>query len=147
MKNLTKLLTGTALATLLSFNSYAQDIKNVILAYVSIKGNEKKTFFNVDSLKPYNLSFVVKETALLDIMMGKEQKEDKSYIKTKLYLVIKTEKETRVIPTIIEGGYDFSKDSKKDVEKEVKKLIKDKKISISDVVKYGSEEMFMELDD
>ena len=147
MKNLKKILMGTALTTVLTFNSYSQEMKNIILAYVSIKGNEKETLFKVDSLKPYNLSFIVEEANLLDIMMGKKPNEGKSNPKTKLYVIKKTKKGTLVIPTILEGEEDFSKYSKKDIEEEVRKLIKDEKISISNAVKYGSEEMFMELDD
>lgn len=149
MKTLTKLLTGTALATALTFNSYSQEIKNTIVAYVSIKGNEKETILNVDSLKSYNLSFAVEKTNLLDLMMAKKpkEKEIKYEDKTKLYIVRKTEKETQVIPTILEGEYDFSRDSKAKIEKQVRAFVKDEKISISDAVKYGSEEMFMELTD
>ncbi|HLD38136.1 MAG TPA: hypothetical protein VJA20_01715, partial [Candidatus Nanoarchaeia archaeon] len=57
----------------------------------------------------------------------------------------KTKNETRVVPTMLEGEYDFSKDSKKEIEKQVKEFIKEEKISISDPVKYGSGEMFMEI--
>ena len=147
MKTLTKLLTGTALATVLTFNSYSQSPKNIIIAYVSVKGNEKETLFKVDSLKPYNLSFAVEGTNLLDMMMGEKPKGNKKNPPTKIYLVRKLKKETRIIPTIIEGEYDPSKYSKKEIEKEIKEIIKDEKIYISDAVKYGSEEMFMELTD
>lgn len=144
MKTLTKLLTGTALATL-TFNSYSQTPKHIMIAYVSIQDKKDEIILNVDSAKFYSFSFTIDKARALDIMMGEKSKENKLDTKNKLYLVKKTKKETIIVPTIIEGGYDFSKDSKKDIEKEVKKLIKDEKISISDVVKYGSEEMFIEL--
>ena len=40
-----------------------------------------------------------------------------------------------------------SKTEKAEILKQIKEIIKDEKISISDAVKYGSEEMFMELTD
>lgn len=145
MTNLNKILTGTALAASLSLNSYSQDIKNTIVAYVSAQDEKDETIFNVDSLKAYGLSFKVKKENLLDLIMAGKPKEDKSDAKTKLYLVRKTEKDTRIIPTITEGGYDFSKDSKKEIEKQIKEFIKEEKMNISNPVKYGSGEMFMEI--
>ncbi len=145
MKTLTKILTGTALATALTFNSYSQNIKNTIVAYVSVQDKKDETLFNIDSLKSYNLSFAVKKIDLFKLIMGGKLKEDKSGGKIKLYAVKKTEKETLVIPMVTEGGYDFSKDSKKEIEKQVREFLKDEKISISDAVKYGSSEMFMEI--
>ena len=81
------------------------------------------------------------------LMKGMKVKpnKEKSDTKIKLYLIRKTEKETRIIPAITEGGYDFSKDSKKTIEKQVREFLKDEKISISDAVEYGSGEMFMEI--
>lgn len=145
MTSLTKLLTGTALATTLAFNSYSQSLKNAIIAYVSVQDKKNETVFNVDSLKSYNLSFIIEKTSFLDILMGGKPKDDKPDAQTKLYIVRKTEKNTRVIPAITEGGYDFSKDSKKEVERQVREFIKEEKIFITDPVNYGSGEMFMEI--
>ena len=145
MKTLTKILTGISLAAGLTFNSYSQIPKNTILAYVSVQDKKDKTVLNVDSLKSYNLSFEVEKTNMFDLIMRGRPKDDKSGTKIKLYIVKKTEKGTLVIPTITEGGYDFSKDPKKEIEKQVREFIKEEKISISDVVEYGSGEMFMEI--
>ncbi len=148
MNSLTKLLAGTALATTLTLNSYSQNIENVIVAYVSIQDKKTKTRFNVDTLKSYNVYFEAEKTDFLDFIMrgmGGKSESNESGTKIKLYLIKKTEKETLVIPTILEGGYDFSKDSKKEIEKQVREFIKEEKISISDAVNYGSGEMFMEL--
>ncbi|MEK6823447.1 MAG: hypothetical protein AABY06_00270 [Nanoarchaeota archaeon] len=148
MKNLKKLLTGTALATALAFNSYSQNLKNTLVAYVSIKDEKKETIFNIDSLKSYDISFTIEKVNMFDLLMkGMKVKpnKEKSDTKIKLYLIRKTEKETRIIPAITEGGYDFSKDSKKTIEKQVREFLKDEKISISDAVEYGSGEMFMEI--
>ena len=144
MKTLTKILT-TALATALTFNSYSQIPKNTVVAYVSVPGKENKPGFDVDSLKSYDVSFEFEEANMLDFFMKGIPKENKSDTQIKLYAVRKTEKETRVIPIITEGGYDFSKDSKKEIEKQIKAFIKDEKINISDAVKYGSGEMIMEI--
>ena len=144
MKTLTKILT-TALATALTFNSYSQIPKNTIVAYVSVPDKENKIGFDVDSLRSGNLSFEFEKASMLDLLMRGIPKENKSDTQIKLYAVRKTEKETRVIPIITEGGYDFSKDSKKEIEKQIKAFIKDEKINISDAVKYGSGEMIMEI--
>lgn len=145
MTSLTKILTGTALATALSFNSYSQTPKNTIVAYVNVQDEKNKTILIVDSLKSYGLSFEVEKTNLLDLIMRGKPKDDESGTKIKLYVVKKTKKGTLVIPAITEGGYDFSKDSKKEIEKQVREFIKDEKINISDAVEYGSGEMFMEI--
>ena len=145
MKTLNKLLFGTTLATTLAFNSYSQGPKNTIVAYISVNEDKKYDFFNIDSLKPYGISFAVEKTNLLDLMMSGKPKKDNSGTQIKLYIVRKTKNETRVVPTMLEGEYDFSKDSKKEIEKQVKEFIKEEKISISDPVKYGSGEMFMEI--
>jgi len=147
MKTLNKLLFGTALATALTFNSYAQEPKNTIVAYISVQEEKNENIIKVDSLKSYNLSFAVEKDNALDLMMGKKPKgkETKYEDKTKLYIVRKKENETLVIPTITEGDYDFSKDSKKEIEKQVRMFVKDEKISISEPVEYGSSEMFMEI--
>ena len=145
MKTLNKLLTTTALATGLTFNSYSQIPKNTIVAYTSVQDKENKTSINIDSLRSGNLSFEFEKASMLDLLMRGIPKENKSDTQIKLYAVRKTERETRVIPIITEGGYDFSKDSKKEIEKQIKAFIKDEKINISDAVKYGSGEMIMEI--
>ena|SRR3989338_2495814 len=145
MKTLNKLLFGTALATALTFNSYSQTPKNTMVVYVSVDDKKDEAIVNVDSIKSYNISFSVEKNNLLDLMMGGKPKENKSENKTKLYIVRKTKNETIVIPAMTEGGYDFSKGSKKEIEKQVREFVKDEKISISDAVKYDSGEMFMEI--
>jgi len=145
MKTLNKLLFGTALATALTFNSYSQTTKNTLVAYVSFQDEKKESVFNVDSIKPYGLSFSVEKISIMDLIMGKKLKDLKSEIKPKLYIVRKTEKEMIVVPAITDGGYNFSKDSEKEIEKQVREFIKEGKIRISDPVEYGSAEMFLEL--
>ena len=145
MKTLKNLLFGTALATALTFNSYAQEPKNTIVAYISVQEEKNENIIKVDSLKSYNLSFAVEKDNALDLMMGKKPKENKSKNNIKLYIIRKTKNETRVIPMILEGDYDFSKDFKKEIEKQVRVFVKDEKISVSEPVEYGSSDMFMEI--
>lgn len=146
MTSITKLLTTTALAATLASNSYSQNIENVIVAYASPQDKKTKTRFYVDSLKSYNLYFDVEKINFMDYLMkGKKPKEFKS--EARLYIVRKTEKEILVIPTTLEGGHDFSKDSKEKIKKEVREFLKDEKVTISDAVEYGSAEMFLELDE
>ena len=122
MKTLNKLLFGTTLATTLAFNSYSQGPKNTIVAYISVNEDKKYDIFKIDSLKPYGLSFAVEKTNLLDLMMSGKSKKDNSDTKLKLYIVRKTKNETRVVPTMLEGEYDFSKIPKKKLKNKLKNL-------------------------
>ena len=145
MKTLNNLILTGILTGSIAFNSYSQTPKNTILTYVSIQDKKNENILKVDSLKSYNLSFAVEKTNLLDLMMDEKPKKDNPEDRIKLYIIKKTKNETRVIPTILDGGYDFSRDSKQKIEKYIREFIKEEKISISDAVKYKSDEMFIEI--
>ncbi len=117
-------------------NAYSQDVKNALLAYVSLDEKEPTTF-NVDSIKPYKLSYNTPSYSKIDFDLP-----------IKLYLIktIKKRKSLHAIPTILKWGYDFSKDPKK-TKKEVYNILTAPKdsISVSEPVKYWSSDMFFEL--
>ena len=117
-------------------NVYSQDVKNALLAYVSLDEKEQTTF-NVDSIKPCNFSYKTPSSSKIDFDLP-----------IKLYIIktIKKRKNLHAIPTILKWGYDFSKDPKK-TKKEVYNLLTIPKdsISVSEPVKYWSSDMFFEL--
>lgn len=114
-------------------NAYSPDVKNALLAYVSLDKKEPTTF-NIDSIKPCKLSYKTPSSAKLDFDLP-----------IKLYIIktIKKRKKLYAIPTILKWGYDFSKDPKK----EVYNLLTAPRdsISVSEPVKYWSSDMFFEL--
>lgn len=151
MKTLNKILTTTALITGLNLttglnnNSYSQDLRNILVSYVSIREDKEYTYFDVDSIKKIStLSYRIKKPNFLDVFKEKNLEEDE-YNLVKHYIIKKTEEKTLVIPSITVDGYDFSKDSKTKIEKEVKKFVNEGNLHISDPMKFGSTEMYFEL--
>ena len=136
MKTLKNLLLTTALAGVFSFNSYAQEIKNAMLIYVSADKKEEK-IFNIDSIKPHKLSYTAPAMGFLMEALAPEEVGFEP--KIKLYILKKTEKGREVIPAIVEGEYDFSKDHSKKILREVYSIFNDapkEAISVSEPIKF-----------
>ncbi len=152
-------ITAVAPDTSIKKTKLAGDLENVLLAFVDIYDNENKFAFNID-LDAYNLSYEAKKFDAISLLMG--QKEEgldfnpalRVYIiKRKLTKIngkdeIVEDKKISVIPAIINGGYDFSKDSPKKIEREAKKLLAsmgEKEIYVAEPSKMFSAEMFFDL--
>ncbi len=137
----------------------AGDLENVLLAFVDIYDNENKFSFNID-LDAYNLSYEAKKFDAVGLLMGQKEEGLDFAPPLRIYIIKRKltkidgkeekieDKKISVIPAIINGGYDFSKDSPKKIKKEVEKLLAgmgEKEIYVAEPSKIFSAEMFFDL--